>query len=189
MTKQKAESVTNPSRNRGNIAEVAATRVTDFVGSGKGLMLAVAVVVLWAGSGPLFGFSDTWQLVINTGTTIVTFLMVFLIQSTQNRDAKAIHLKLDELIRSKRGARNAMVDLEHCTDEELEMIQEEFKRIRQRAGAGNGRAHENRPAGGQRGPDASDDRAKPARTTEPAREADGSRLSAKKIVSRSSGGG
>jgi low affinity Fe/Cu permease len=81
----------------------------------------------------LFHFSDSWQLVINTGTTIVTFLMVFLIQNTQNRDAKAIQLKLDELIRAKRGARNTLVDLENCTEEELEEIEKEFRRVREQA--------------------------------------------------------
>ena len=95
--------------------------------------LAALVIVVWVVTGPIFQFSDTWQLVINTGTTIVTFLMVFLIQNTQNRDAKAIHLKLDELIRAKHGARNKMVDLENCTDEELEEIEREFKRVRRRA--------------------------------------------------------
>jgi low affinity Fe/Cu permease len=89
-------------------------------------MLAAAVVVVWAFTGPLFGYSDTWQLVINTGTTIVTFLMVFLIQNTQNRDAKAIHLKLDELIRAGVHARNELVELELLSDEELEQLQTEF---------------------------------------------------------------
>jgi low affinity Fe/Cu permease len=103
------------------------------VGTPWAFGVALLVVIIWAATGKLFGFSDTWQLVINTGTTIVTFLMVFLIQSTQNRDAKAIHLKLDELIRAKHGARNALVDLEHCTDEELDQIEQEFKRVRQRA--------------------------------------------------------
>ena len=83
----------------------------------------------------VFHFSDTWQLVINTGTTIVTFLMVFLIQNTQNRDAKAIHLKLDELIRAVKGARNTLVDLENCTDEELAELQEEFERLHRRLAA------------------------------------------------------
>src|SRR5215210_2794192 len=81
---------------------------------------AVAIIILWAATGPLFAFSDTWQLVINTGTTIITFLMVFLIQNMQNRDSKAIHLKLDELIRAMKGARNKLVMLENLSDEELE---------------------------------------------------------------------
>jgi len=84
--------------------------------------VAIAVVVLWAATGPLFHYSDTWQLVINTGTTIVTFLMVFLIQNTQNRDSEAAHLKLDELIRALEGAHNALLDLEDLDDEELDKI-------------------------------------------------------------------
>ena len=105
---------------------------SDAVGSPWAFIVAVLIVIFWAVSGPVFHFSDTWQLVINTGTTIVTFLMVFLIQNTQNRDAKAIHLKLDELIRSKKGARNAMVDLENLSSEELDRIDAEFKRLRKR---------------------------------------------------------
>ena len=84
--------------------------------------------------GPTFHYSDTWQLIINTGTTIVTFLMVFLIQNTQNRDAKAVHLKLDELIRAIGGARNNLLDLEELSDEELKKLEEDFKRLRDRAG-------------------------------------------------------
>ncbi len=101
------------------------------VGSPWAFIAAVALIVGWAVTGPFFSFSDTWQLVINTGTTIVTFLMVFLIQNTQNRDAKAIHLKLDELIRAVRGARTALVDLEDLSDEELERLQQEFRRLRE----------------------------------------------------------
>src|SRR5689334_6434023 len=97
-------------------------------------MTAVTVIVVWAVTGPLFGFSDTWQLVINTVTTIITFLMVFLIQNTQNRDAKAIHLKLDELLRGVKGARTGMVDLEDMADEDLKRLQEEFKRLHERHG-------------------------------------------------------
>lgn len=87
-------------------------------------------MIIWGAIGPVFGYSDTWQLVINTGTTIVTFLMVFLIQSTQNRDAKAIHLKLDELIHKLKGARNSMIDLENCTDAELDKLQAQFEELR-----------------------------------------------------------
>jgi len=94
-------------------------------------------VLLWAISGPIFGFSDTWQLVINTGTTIVTFLMVFLIQNTQNRDAKAMQLKLDELIRSVGGARDQLVDLEDLSDEQLEQLQRQFHQLRERAANGH----------------------------------------------------
>jgi low affinity Fe/Cu permease len=110
-----------------------AQRTSAYVGSPWAFMLAVAIIVVWAITGPLFGFSDTWQLVINTGTTIVTFLMVFLIQNTQNRDAKAIQLKLDELLRGVKGARTRLVDLEDLTDAELEQLQKEFERIRERA--------------------------------------------------------
>jgi low affinity Fe/Cu permease len=104
-----------------------------IVGSPWSFLLAVLVIVAWAVTGPIFHYSDTWQLVINTGTTIVTFLMVFLIQNTQNRDARAIHLKLDELIKGNRRARNAMVDLENCTEEELNELEKEFARVRQKA--------------------------------------------------------
>src|SRR2546421_6691936 len=92
--------------------------------------IAVLIIMVWAATGPLFHYSDTWQLVINTGTTIITFLIVFLIQNTQNRDAKAIHLKLDELIRGVKGARTDLVDLEALSDEELEKLHDQFKRIR-----------------------------------------------------------
>ena len=108
-----------------------------WTGHPAAFLAAVAVVLAWVLTGPFFNYSDTWQLVINTGTTIVTFLMVFLIQNTQNRDARAIHLKLDELIRGLKGARNKMVDLEDCTDEEIKQLEEEFKRFRERAQHGH----------------------------------------------------
>ncbi len=94
---------------------------------------AVTVIVAWAVTGPIFGFSDTWQLVINTATTIVTFLMVFLIQNTQNRDAEAIHIKLDELIRAVKGAHNALLDLEELEDEEIDRIRNQYEMIAERA--------------------------------------------------------
>lgn len=109
-------------------------RASDLVGSPWAFILAVAVILVWAVTGPLFHFSDTWQLIINTGTTIVTFLMVFLIQNTQNRDARAIHLKLDELIRGLEGARTGLVDLEGLSDEELAHLKGEFEQIREREG-------------------------------------------------------
>jgi low affinity Fe/Cu permease len=91
------------------------------------------MIILWAATGPWFHFSDTWQLVINTTTTIITFLMVFLIQNTQNRDAKALHLKLDELIRSTAKARNSLVNLENLTDDELARLKAEFEKVQMRA--------------------------------------------------------
>ena len=104
-------------------------RVAKGVGSSWAFVGAVVVIVVWAATGPLFHYSDTWQLVINTSTTIVTFLMVFLIQNTQNRDAVALHLKLDELIRAVEGARNRLVNLEDLADEELEALRQEFLRL------------------------------------------------------------
>ena len=92
-------------------------------------LCAVAILILWAVSGPFFHFSDTWQLIINTGTTIITFLVVFLIQNTQNRDAKALHLKLDELIRSHVPARNDMIDIEKLSDEELDQLEKRYAAI------------------------------------------------------------
>ena len=106
-----------------------ANGVSNIVGTSWVFIAAVTLVVVWAITGPMFGFSDTWQLVINTGTTIITFLMVFLIQNTQNRDAKAIHLKLDELIKGVKGARTGLVNLEELSDEELEKLHKEFERM------------------------------------------------------------
>lgn len=100
-------------------AAVAAGKPITFI-------LAVGVILVWAVTGPVFGFSDTWQLVINTGTTIITFLMVFLIQNTQNRDTEALQIKIDELIRSVKGARNEVLDLEEMDEEELDEISRAF---------------------------------------------------------------
>jgi low affinity Fe/Cu permease len=119
-----------------------AQKTSHAVGSAWAFSLAVLIIIAWAATGPIFGFSDTWQLVINTGTTIVTFLMVFLIQNTQNRDAKVIHLKLDELIRVARKARNNLVDLEDCTEEELDELEREFQRIRKGDGVKRRKAGE-----------------------------------------------
>lgn len=113
------------------------SRVAEKVGSPWAFVFGLLIVVVWAISGRYFHYSDTWQLVINTGTTIITFLMVFLIQNTQNRDAKAIHLKLDELIRAVAAARTQLVDLEDMTDEELDDLQKEFQKLRARTGAAN----------------------------------------------------
>ena len=103
------------------------------VGSAWAFIVAITVVIVWGATGPMYHFSDTWQLIINTGTTIVTFLMVFLIQNTQNRDGKAIQLKLDELIRALKGARNKLVDLEELSDEELKKLEKEFQRLHKRS--------------------------------------------------------
>src|SRR5436309_10681193 len=99
------------------------------VGSPTAFWLALAVVVVWGASGPFFGWSDTWQLVINTGTTIITFLMVFLIQTTQSRDTRALHLKLDELIRVNQAARNSLLNLEEMSEAEIEEVKKTFDRI------------------------------------------------------------
>ena len=107
------------------------SRASTLAGSAGVFILAAISIVIWFISGPIFSFSDTWQLVINTGTTIVTFLMVFLIQNTQNRDSKAIQLKLDELIRSTKGARMRYVGLEDFSDEDLADIEEEIRAITQ----------------------------------------------------------
>ncbi|MES3036502.1 MAG: low affinity iron permease family protein [Bdellovibrionota bacterium] len=100
--------------------------ISDGAGSPLAFTFAVILIVTWAIMGPVYGYSDTWQLVINTSTTIVTFLMVFLIQNTQNRDSKIIHLKLDELIRASGSARNKLIDLEDMSDEQLEKLHDEF---------------------------------------------------------------
>lgn len=117
----------------------AASAISVVAGSAWAFLIALAVVVVWAVTGPLFHYSNTWQLVINTSTTIITFLMVFLIQNTQNRDALAVHLKLDELVKSHDSARNDLIDLEECTDEELERLHKEFKRVRGRRTAAGAR--------------------------------------------------
>ena len=111
--------------------------ISFHAGRPSAFLFAALVIVIWAAVGPLYGYSDTWQLVINTGTTIVTFLMVFLIQNTQNRDSQALHLKLDELIRAIKGARNTLLDLDDLSDEELEKIRANFAKIA--AQAKNGR--------------------------------------------------
>ncbi len=112
------------------------------LGTAWSFVIAILIIVVWGASGHIFHYSDTWQLIINTGTTIVTFLMVFLIQNTQNRDSKAVHLKLDELIRAVGGARNHMVDLERMSDTELQTLQKEFEKIGQKADEANKRVAE-----------------------------------------------
>jgi low affinity Fe/Cu permease len=106
-----------------------ASKTSHGVGSPWAFVVAFAVIIVWGVSGPLFHYSDTWQLVINTGTTVVTFLMVFLIQNTQNRDSHALHLKLDELIRANDLARNRLMGLEDLTDAELDELQREFNAL------------------------------------------------------------
>ena len=110
-----------------------ATGASRFCGRPGVFILALGVVLAWIVSGPVFGFSDTWQLVINTGTTIVTFLMVFLIQNSQNRDTAAIQIKLDELIRATRGAHNALLDLEELEDKELQIFRDRYEKLAQAA--------------------------------------------------------
>ncbi len=112
---------------------IFARRTSAVLGSAWAFIIALLVIAVWAITGPTFHYSDTWQLIINTGTTIVTFLMVFLIQNTQNRDAKAMHLKLDEIIRALEGARNRLVDLEKMSDEDLKKLEKEFERVHERA--------------------------------------------------------
>ncbi len=118
-----------------------AKAASHFCGRPRVFSLAVATIAVWIITGPLFGFSDTWQLVINTGTTIVTFLMVFLIQNTQNRDTEAIQIKLDELIRSTKGAHNALLDLEELEQENLDAFKARYQALaaaaRNNVGLGN----------------------------------------------------
>ena len=109
-----------------NITSNLAGHPATFIG-------AMAIIAVWAVTGPVFGFNDTWQLVINTGTTIITFLMVFLIQNTQNRDTRALQIKLDELIRANENAHNLLLDLEELTDAELQKIQARYERLASQA--------------------------------------------------------
>jgi low affinity Fe/Cu permease len=107
-----------------------AAKTAGWVGSAWAFFLALASVILWGGLGPHYHYSDTWQLVINTGTTVATFLIVFLIQNTQNRDARALHLKLDEVIRAIHGAHNEMIDIEKLSDAELQELARRYERLR-----------------------------------------------------------
>ncbi len=110
------------------IFTIIANRIAAFIGQPIAFIAALLFILIWAATGPLFGFSDTWQLVVNTSTTIVTFLIVFLIQNSQNRDAAAIQAKLDELIRVAKNARNEFIGIEHLTDHQLELIRTELER-------------------------------------------------------------
>lgn len=125
---------------------VFARHSSMILGSAWAFAGAVLVIAVWLLTGPTFHFSDTWQLIINTATTIITFLMVFLIQNTQNRDAKAVHLKLDEMIRALKGARNQLVDLEDLSDEELKKLEEQFQRLRKKAEHNGTRSHKTESA-------------------------------------------
>lgn len=110
-----------------------ASHVSKATGSAYAFVVAILLILVWMVTGPVFNYSNTWQLVINTLTTIVTFLMVFMIQNTQNRDTKAVHIKLDELIRAEKGARNEFTAIEESTDEDLEKMQREFQSLQQKA--------------------------------------------------------
>jgi low affinity Fe/Cu permease len=122
-----------------------AQRSAEIVGSPGSFLVGLIAILVWAASGPYFHYSDTWQLVINTGTSIITFLMVFLIQSTQNRDAKVMHLKLDELIRAVTAARNHLVHLENLSDDELEALEKEFQRLHEKLNK-NGKGRNSPPS-------------------------------------------
>ena len=115
-----------------NLFRHLAERTAHAVGSPLAFLLALTTIVVWGVTGPYYQYSDTWQLIINTGTTIVTFLMVFLIQNTQNRETRIVSLKLDELLRGVEGARTGMVQLDHMSDEELENVQREFSKMREK---------------------------------------------------------
>ena len=112
---------------------IFARRSSIVLGSARAFALATVIIAIWGLTGPTSHFSNTWQLIINTGTTIVTFLMVFLIQNTQNRDSKAVNLKLDEIIRAVKGARNQLINLEGLSDEDLKNLEKQFKRVRRKA--------------------------------------------------------
>ena len=122
--------------------EGAASRVATATGRPRAFLLACLVIIVWAVTGPLFKYSDTWQLVINTGTTVITFLMVFLIQNTQNRDTEAIQVKLDELIRATKGAHNALLDLEELEEESLDAFRTKYQALASAARAELGRGVE-----------------------------------------------
>jgi low affinity Fe/Cu permease len=113
----------------GYLLEQFSLKATQATGTSTAFIMALMVIVVWGITGPIFGFSDTWQLVINTGTTIVTFLMVFLIQRAQNKDALAIHLKLNEIVAALEGASNRLIDVEDLTEDEIKTLHEHFQRL------------------------------------------------------------
>jgi len=129
-----------------DVFRIFARRSSAVLGSAWAFGIAILVIVVWGLTGPAFHYSNTWQLIINTGTTIVTFLMVFLIQNTQNRDSKAAHLKLDEIIRALKGARNELIDLEKLADKDLTNLEKQFERVRKKAERNGNNASGARPA-------------------------------------------
>src|SRR5207302_2852251 len=137
MGKKNSAANKKPSRINAPFRKFAQT-FSHLVGTSWAFIVAILIVGIWATTGPIFHFSDTWQLVINTGTTIITFLMVFLIQNTQNRQDTAIQIKLDELLKGTKGARTSLVDIEELSDEELEKLHKEFERLHKQL---DGKAH------------------------------------------------
>lgn len=117
----------------GRLLQEFSHKATKATGSSSAFLMAIATIIVWALLGPVFNFSDTWQLVINTGTTIVTFLMVFLIQRTQNKDSLAIHLKLNEIVAAIEGSSNRLIDVEDLTEEEIETLHKHYKRLAEMA--------------------------------------------------------
>lgn len=120
-------------KNKCDVFMSFANKAADWAGSPHAFVTAVAIIAIWAVTGPMFGYSDTWQLVINTGTTIITFLMVFLIQNTQNRDTKAMQLKLDELIRATPGAHVRLLDMEELSEKDLRHLRDKYEKIAREA--------------------------------------------------------
>ena len=129
MTQETKPTERGPAR-LADLFHTFAHKTSGAVGSPWASVLAMTTIIVWAATGPLFGFSDTWQLVINTSTTIVTFLMVFLIQNTQNRDAQVMQLKLNELIHAVKEARNSLIDLDEMSEDELKKLEQEFHKLR-----------------------------------------------------------
>jgi low affinity Fe/Cu permease len=129
MTQNSRAQVSHQDKRRVPVAERIASRATAWVGSSKGFAAAIAIIILWAVTGPLFAWSDTWQLVINTGTTIITFLMVFLIQRTQNKDGLAIQLKLSELVAAMHGASNRLIEVEDLSEDELHVLRAHYRAL------------------------------------------------------------
>jgi low affinity Fe/Cu permease len=127
VVRHKNDAPKQPKRVKQDLFHKVSVKIANKLGSAWAFYIALLTILTWAISGPFFNFSDTWQLVINTGTTIVTFLMVFVIQNTQNRDGRAMQLKLDELLKATRSARTEFIDIEDLTDAELDILQEQFR--------------------------------------------------------------